>query len=293
MATSQIPDLSSPNPDTVTQDQPQMEQKKEQRNWAELNGDILMEIFGKMRTLDVLMSVGSVCRAWRNVAKDEPELWRRINMTRRVEHMTLIQMNLTKLAIGQISSKRIESVMMNLTKIAIDRSRGRLEQFWIEYFGDNDLLQYLCDRTSVLKSLRLIGCLDVLEKGVVKTAKRQPLLEELELKFVIYSKKFPERVGKALPNLKQLKLNRIGISWGPLKEEEFNNAVAFGIAKTMHQLRHLHLVGPIMSNRGLTAILKGCPHLETLEMRMSYNFKMDSDTRARCARLTYFRNSSR
>ncbi|KAJ3693579.1 hypothetical protein LUZ60_009059 [Juncus effusus] len=289
MATSQKPNCNR-NPEV----QPQMEQEEEQRKWAELSVDVLMVVFGKMRTIDVLMSVGSVCRAWRNVAKDEPELWRRIDMTRRGEQMALIQMNLAKLGIGQISGRRMEWIKMNLTKIAIDRSRGRLEEFWIEYFGDDDLLQYLCDRTSVLKSLRLIGCFDVSEKGVVETAKRQPLLEELELKFVDYSKEFPELVGKALPNLKQLKLQRIlKLARGPLQEKEFNNAVAVGIAKTMHQLRHLQLVGHTMSNRGLKAILKGCPHLETLEMRMRYDFKMDSDTRARCARLTNFKNSSR
>ncbi|KAJ3693595.1 hypothetical protein LUZ60_009075 [Juncus effusus] len=215
MATSQNPKCTNRNPEV----QPQMEQVEGQRNWAELNVDVLMVIFGKMRTIDVLMSVGSVCCSWRNVAKDEPELWRRIDMIRRGEQTALIQMNLTKLGIGQISGKRMELIKTNLTKISIDRSRGKLEEFWIEYFGDDDLLQYLCDRTSVLKSLRLIGCFDVSDKGVVETARRQPLLEELELKYVYYSKEFPELVGKALPNLKQLKLNRIRISWAPSKGE--------------------------------------------------------------------------
>ncbi|KAJ3693591.1 hypothetical protein LUZ60_009071 [Juncus effusus] len=147
-----------------------------------------------------------------------------------------------------------------MTRLAIDRSRGRLEEFWIDEFCDDDLLHYICDRTSVLKSLRLIACDKVSEEGIVETAKRQPLLEELEVPIGYFSREVVDYYDN----------------------EESYNAVAFGIAKTMHQLRYLQLVG-------IKAILEGCPHLETLDIRRCYNVKMDSDMWSRCGKLTTLR----
>ncbi|KAJ3693596.1 hypothetical protein LUZ60_009076 [Juncus effusus] len=105
--------------------------RKEQRNWAELNGDLLILIFRMVGTIDVLKNAGFVCCSWQKVAKDDPELWRRIDMTHH----------------GYEPSKVY--ILKDLTKLAIDRSRGRLEEFWIESFCDGDLLHYLCDRYSI------------------------------------------------------------------------------------------------------------------------------------------------
>ncbi|KAJ3693580.1 hypothetical protein LUZ60_009060 [Juncus effusus] len=210
-------------------------------------------------------------------------------MTRGGGQLGLISMHLAKLAVGQISGKQIESVMMNLTKIAIDRSRGRLEEFWIGYFGDNDLLLYLCGRTSMLKSLRVISSDRISNERILETVKRQPLLEELEITNLYIGNKLPGLVEEALPNLKQFKLNYVPCNIPPLlndEAEDFNNALAFGIAKTMHQLRSLQLTRNGLTNKGLRAILEGRPHLETLEMCRCYNVKMDSDMRARCAKIT-------
>jgi hypothetical protein len=44
-----------------------------------------------------------------------------------------------------------------------------------------------------------------------------------------------------------------------------------------------------LTNDGLKAILDGCPHLETLDIRRCYNVNMDADMRARCARLRTIR----
>ncbi|KAJ3693593.1 hypothetical protein LUZ60_009073 [Juncus effusus] len=271
MATLQIPNA-------ITEDQPQMEQEKEQRNWAELNGDILMEIFRMIGILDVFKGAGSVCRAWRRVAKDEPDLWRRIDMT---NHNYAFE----------------SDVLRDLTKLAIDRSKGRLEEFWIEDLGNDDLLQYLSDRTTVLKSLKLILCFQIREEGLINTVKKQPLLEELQITFGSFSGKLPELVGKEIPNLKRFKLNR---AWSfppspnPYDDDEemvnIEDEEAFGIGKTMHELRDLQLIGNRLTNEGLKAILQGCPHLETLDLRRCYNIDMDSDMRARCGRLDTFRS---
>ncbi|KAJ3693581.1 hypothetical protein LUZ60_009061 [Juncus effusus] len=273
MATSQIP---NPN----TEDQPQMEQEKEQRNWAEVNGDILMEIFRMIGMLDVFKGAGSVCRAWRRVAKDEPDLWRRIDLTS--------------------NNNYAANVLINPTKLAIDRSRGRLEEFWIRYLGDDDLLQYLSDRffnfSQDNRTQILISCYQISDEGVINTVKKQPLLEELQITFGTFSATLPELVGKEVPNLKRFKLNGTWFHLPPpdpddeeIVEEIVDNEKAFGIGKAMHQLRYLQLIGNRLANEGLIAILQGCPHLETLDIRRCYNLNMDSDMRARCSKLTTLR----
>ncbi|KAJ3693320.1 hypothetical protein LUZ60_008800 [Juncus effusus] len=256
MATSQ-----NPNPN------PKQKQQVEHRNWAELNGDILLLIFGKLVTIDVLMS-GVVCRSWRKVAKDEPELWRRIDMR--------------NLAVNRGKAKKKAWTLKDLTKLAIDRSKGKLEEFWIQYFGDEYLLQYLCDRTSVLKSLRLIACFSIFDEDIVKTVKKQPLLEELQIgsPYIEHLDQLEEEEEEEeLLNLKQFKFDTCTLY------PTSNDDVAFVIAQTMHQLRYIQLIRTGVTNRGLTAILEGCPFLETLDIRACYYVEMDSDMRARCARL--------
>ena len=86
-----------------------------------------MVIFLKIGLMDLLRAAGSVCRSWRKVAKEEPDLWRRIDMTNH-------------------SYGHDAFVLTDPTRLAIDRSRDRLEEFSLEYLGDHDLLQYLCER---------------------------------------------------------------------------------------------------------------------------------------------------
>ncbi|KAJ3698585.1 hypothetical protein LUZ61_002290 [Rhynchospora tenuis] len=262
------------------------------RDWSELQRDVLVLIFLKVGLMDVLQAAGSVCRSWRKVAKDEPELWRRIDLS---DH-----------------PYGFEAFMLtDPTKLAIDRSGGLLEEFSVDYFGDDDLLRYLCDRTSVLKKLCLISCYQLSEEAIAATAKRQPLLEEIQITFGSFSQKVTEIVGKECPQLKTFKFNT---KWytnpytGPHDEEEVSDDKeeisesddeeeipesddneALGIAKTMHQLHHLQLIGNRMTNEGLKAILEGCPHLETLDIRRCYNVNMDADMQARCARLKTIR----
>ena len=37
-------------------------------------------------------------------------------------------------------------VLMDPTRVAIDRGKGRVEELYLDYLGDDDLLRYLCDR---------------------------------------------------------------------------------------------------------------------------------------------------
>ncbi|KAJ3698582.1 hypothetical protein LUZ61_002287 [Rhynchospora tenuis] len=244
------------------------------RNWAEMQSDVLMLIFQKIGLIEVLRAAGSVCRSWRKVAKEEPELWRRINMTNH----------------GYV---RNAYLLKDPTRVAIDRSGGLLEEFSVEGFGDDDLLRYLCDRTSVLKRLCLISCYQFSAEAIAETAKRQPLLEEIQITLGSFTQKVTEIVGKECPQLKTFKFNK---TWyhNPDHDPNYDDEIshdedAFGIAETMHQLRHLQLIGNRLTKEGLEAILDGCPHLETLDIRRCYNVEMDADMQAVCAKLKTIR----
>ncbi|KAF3341708.1 putative F-box/LRR-repeat protein 23 [Carex littledalei] len=250
------------------------------RNWAELHTGVLMVIFLKMGVMDLLRGAGCVCRSWRKVAKEEPDLWRSIDMTNH----------------GYGSDA---FMLTDPTRLAIDRSSHRLEEFSLEYLGDrcnkknNHFINY-CYRTSVLKKLCLISCYQVSEEAIAETAKRQPLLEEIQITFGSFEEKVTEIVGKECPQLKSFKFNNSWFNMPPphpddVDEEVFDDDEALGIAKTMHQLRHLQLIGNRLTNEGLKAILDGCPHLETLDIRRCYNVNMDADMQARCARLKTIR----
>ncbi|KAJ3698583.1 hypothetical protein LUZ61_002288 [Rhynchospora tenuis] len=242
------------------------------RDWSELQRDVLVLIFLKLGTMQVLTTAGSVCRTWRKVAKEEPELWRRIDITNLAYDCDCY-------------------ALKDLTKLAIDRSGGRLEEFSVEKIGDDDLLRYLCDRTSTLKKLCLISCYQLSEEAIVETGERQPLLEEIHITFAPFSETLTEIVGKQCPQLKSFKLNTSWHGKGTtyLSDEEEDNDDALGIAKNMHQLHHLQLIGNRLTNEGLKAILDGCPYLETLDIRHCYNVNMDPDMRPRCAKLKTIR----
>ncbi|KAJ4785532.1 RNI-like superfamily protein [Rhynchospora pubera] len=245
------------------------------RNWEDLSRDVLILIFLKLGMMQVLTAAGSVCRSWRKVAKEEPVFWRRINM-----------IDNRYFGFGNWYGSKL----IHATRIAIDRSGGQLEEFAVKYFADDEMLRYLCDRTSVLKKLVLVSCAQLSAEAIAQTAKRQPLLEEIEIEFGPFSEQLTEIVGTACPCLKSFKLNHTRYNMPPLDpdiEEEItsNDDEALGIAKTMHQLRHLELIGNRLTNEGLTAILDGCPHLETLDATKCYYVTTDADMYARCARL--------
>ncbi|KAL6622937.1 hypothetical protein ACP70R_032816 [Stipagrostis hirtigluma subsp. patula] len=49
--------------------------------WADLLRDVLWDVFLRLERRDVLAGAGLACAAWWRFAREEPELWRRINMS--------------------------------------------------------------------------------------------------------------------------------------------------------------------------------------------------------------------
>ncbi|KAI3874200.1 hypothetical protein MKX03_014232 [Papaver bracteatum] len=50
----------------------------------------------------------------------------------------------------------------------------------------------------------------------------------------------------------------------------------------MPQLRHLHLFGNKLTNAGLSGILNGCLHLESLDLRQCFNLSLEGNLLKSC-----------
>ncbi|KAJ1282536.1 hypothetical protein BS78_03G060000 [Paspalum vaginatum] len=236
------------------------------RDWTALPPGELSAVLGKLDHIEILRGAGRVCRSWSRTARDEPELWRSINM---LFHAEL----------------SFEDDLHALARTAVRPSAGLCEAFWGEYAGDDRLILYLADMAPLLKSLRFISCYDVCQEAFMEAIRKFPLLEELELSISpnVYGEAFGV-VGESCPLLKRFRLSKkvfVSIEGGSQDKDE----EAMGIAK-MHELRSLQLFNCELTNAGLVAILDGCPHLESLDIRQCFNVDMDqSAVRAKCCRI--------
>ncbi|KAL6843355.1 hypothetical protein ACP4OV_027068 [Aristida adscensionis] len=260
------PELMSPPPPLG--DAKGTTQEEETRDWAELPWDTLLAVLHRLDHVDVLMGAGQVCRPWRRAAREEPELWRHIDMR---PHAKL--------------ASRLD--LLALARAAVSRGAGRCEAFSAERVGDDEFLSFLADAAPTLKSLRLIACYRISTFRINEAIKKFPLLEELELSLFRGSGLGLDDIGfddigEACPLLTCFRLNRRRFRqrWGV----NVINCEAMDIAR-MHGLRSLQLFGNSLGNAGLMAIVDGCPHLESLDIRHCFNVKMDDDIRTKCERI--------
>ncbi|CAL5003465.1 unnamed protein product [Urochloa decumbens] len=253
--------------------------------WSSLHLDALSLVFTKLDLFDILMGAGLVCHSWLDAAK-VPSLWRGVDM---VDQGLVLE----KLRSGE------SDVLCAMAKLAVDRSCGQLQEFHGKRFVTAELLNYIGDRAPSLKTLRLRHCYLGSEE-FTEAIKKFPLLEELEM-FCSYESGFLghrtvyELIAKACPHLKSFKhLHGYTVIYGGLYSEQEGKSIAMaddgalGIA-TMTGLRTLQLLHEDISNKGLTAILKGCPHLDSLDIRQCSHVKMDAAMKARLASIKSLR----
>ncbi|KAK7247353.1 hypothetical protein RIF29_42234 [Crotalaria pallida] len=168
---------------------------------------------------------------------------------------------------------------------AVDLSQGHLVDITLRQFDTYALLHYITDSNSAshLQRLRLLSCHDCISKArLIEVAKKLPLLEELDITNCYYSYYLCmdlalKAIGRCCPLLKSLKLNMKTYPYVKFDGD------AFAIVQTMPELRHLQLFGNKLTDEGLLAILDGCPHLESLDLRRCFNVKLAGSLRRRCA----------
>ncbi|KAM0035807.1 putative F-box domain, leucine-rich repeat domain superfamily, F-box-like domain superfamily [Helianthus debilis subsp. tardiflorus] len=239
------------------------------RNWLELPSDLTLNILQRIGVVDILENAQKVCTAWRQICKD-PAMWKIIY---------------------------IEDQSKEILKHAVDRSQGQLLDLTVIRFCDDELLQYVADRSSQLKRLEIVHYFG---ERFSEALKKLSLLEELSLVGVYISEEDIEAAGRYCPLLKTLKMNQNSyISWKDWVfygneddhdgyDDDFNmtvqNDVAIAIGKNLPELTHLELIGNGMRNTGLQGILDGCRHLETLDLRQCYYINLKGNLGIRCYR---------
>ncbi|KAJ9565891.1 hypothetical protein OSB04_001857 [Centaurea solstitialis] len=224
---------------------------KEKRDWLQMPDEIMGGmILQRLNAVQILISAQKVCKNWRRICKD-PAMWKVINLDR------------------QFYFFYTKSEFENLAKQAVRRSRGELIDISLKDFGTDELLHHISRCSSKLNCLRLEDCDDITPCGLSNALKRLPHLETLELyAFHIPKEEDIELIGRNCPLLKSFEMKPMCAG---------GDVYARAIAKSMPALRHLKLFGLMDDNNGVQAILNGCPHLESLDLRGCPYHDLDLD----------------
>ncbi|KMZ57354.1 hypothetical protein ZOSMA_87G01010 [Zostera marina] len=217
------------------------------RDWADLSWDVLREIFDRIDTVCLFVSVQSVCRQWRKLAQ-EPRLWRRLHLR------------------GDLFPG---CNLKNIGLSSFDRSAGCLEEFVVKDLYSTDvLLKVIAERKSKatgLKVLVLEGyCGRVIEDDLIEACYSFPALEVLDVSDCSLS----------LQSLHLLSIGNVSTRLD-LKAFSFRNSRVRGRANNsqalfiadMHHLQKLKMVEDRLDDYGLHVILDQCPNLKIIYIR--------------------------
>ncbi|CAN6166185.1 unnamed protein product [Urochloa humidicola] len=242
------------------------------RDWAGLPPELISCVFHRLDPVQIMLGADKVCRSWRRAARDEPELWRRVDMR---GYEDLARRNL-----ADLNQMAMDAVL---------RSQGQCEAFTAERATlsvTDGFLRFLGNQAPALKSLILVYCYEVSDEGFMEAIQMFPQLEELELSEcptgrhnVLFG------VAKACPRLKHLRRNHLSYIYCtccPKPSGDDREAMAIA---TMHGICTLQLAHNNLTNQGLVAILDNCPHIESLEICKCCNIIIDDALRSKCAHI--------
>ncbi|XP_074327132.1 putative F-box/LRR-repeat protein 23, partial [Apium graveolens] len=170
---------------------------------------------------------------------------------------------------------------------AIDRSQGQLVHIKIEHIATDELLDYLAanKRSSQLRRLQILCHYCWKVNSCSNLFQKSPLLEEISITFSVDRKKIVSNAGQYCLRLESFKYHQTNCRTdfnGPSGITRDEDDFVIAITKAMPQLRHLELVGCEMTNTGLQAILDGCPHLVSLDLRRCFNINLNSSCGMLC-----------
>lgn len=236
-------------------------------SWIELPEDVTANILQRLGAQEMLESAQLVCTTWRKVCLD-PAMWRVIDLEN-----------------PGVSDEEYSS----MCRCAMDRSQGQLIELRIANFGDDELLCCIVDGSSHLQRLTLANTYYISGTALSEAVKKLPQLEELHLTMMpsVHAKDI-ETIGISCPMLKSFTCNGHWSEDSIYSDDDHSeylycNEHAVAIGKNMPNLRHLQLLENWMKNEGLQAILDGCPHLESLDIRKCYGLDLEGDLGKRCS----------
>ncbi|XP_051198511.1 F-box protein SKIP19-like [Lolium perenne] len=233
------------------------------RDWAELPADAISCILHRLDQVELLIGgVAAVCRSWRRAAREEPELWRRIDLR----------------DLPYIPPFQPEASLANIMSAALRLSAGQCHTFFGEILHDDHFL-LLAEQAPLLKSLHLIKCHNISNQGFANAIKRFHMLDELELLWCLGHPQVLETIAGVCPGLRHFRLVNNSWGFGPNDERK-----AHAIAR-MRELRSLHIVSDKIDNEGLTVILDNCHNLQYLNMHDCWNINMDDNLSEKCAHI--------
>ncbi|XP_042005151.1 putative F-box/LRR-repeat protein 23 [Salvia splendens] len=236
--------------------------------WIELPEELTANILQRLHAEQRLGIEQLVCSTWRRVCKN-PAMWRVIDLDyRRCDSHDVLEFEL-------------------ICRGAVNRSQGQLIELKVinldEEFG---FLNYAAERSSQLRCLTLAGY-EQMETALTDIMKKLPQLEELHLIRMppLTPKQFAS-IGISCPMLKSFTYNEHCYEHPLFPEDEaFDNFCtkhAIAIGQSMPNLRHLRLWDLYMRNKGVEAIIDGCPHLESLDLRRCSGVDLDEALFNRC-----------
>nr|GMD87952.1 putative F-box/LRR-repeat protein 23 [Ipomoea batatas] len=211
----------------------------------------------RLRVVDIFKSA-QVCTAWRRLCQD-PSMWRYLHLR-------------NVLADEPGKARDWDKICREV----VNRSDGQLISIKLGHFATDDLLLYIAQRAKQLRHLG-IWYNHVSDEGFSKAVNEFPLLEELQVEYCAISKQGIEAAGRSCPFLNSFSLIK-GSQYNGSSDEE-----AVAIAENMHGLKHLTLVGNDMSDKGVEAILDGCPSLQSLYIADCISVGLEGELGKRCS----------
>ncbi|XP_019180153.1 PREDICTED: putative F-box/LRR-repeat protein 23 [Ipomoea nil] len=225
-------------------------------SWVDLPLELTANILQRLSVEDIFQSA-LVCTAWWRLWQD-PSMWRYVDFW------------------NLVAQRGKARDWDKICREIVNRSEGQLISIKLGHFATDDLLFYIAQRAKQLRHLGIRSS-HVSDEGFSKAVNEFPLLEELHLEYSAISKQGIEAAGQSCPFLNSFSFRVRRFLNGPSDEE------AVAIAENMHGLRHLTLGGNGLTEKGVEAILDGCPRLQSLNLEQCNHVWLEGELRERCS----------
>ncbi|GJW05787.1 ribonuclease H-like domain-containing protein [Tanacetum coccineum] len=174
---------------------------KNQIDWLDFPSDVMVIILSRIAVAEILWNVQIVCTKWHEICKD-PYMWRVIYMD---EDFYSNHKPYTWPSCLPDSAQSSEAARQ-MCKTVVERSQGQLVDITIVQCCDDELLEYVVDRSSQLRRLTIGSSYDAIsDEGFTKALKKLPLLK-LNSTHDTPDRELPEVIVQNLPQLRHLEL---------------------------------------------------------------------------------------